>query len=212
MTNLDKKFKTNKKAYLKEIADKVTKSNQNYINKSVFTVLDMKLPKKDKPVAVRIDRPYNLETHFCYGYDERESGSYAQAHKAANNVEFEAFLRRNTQSIKEKIDMLEWILNPAERNDQKYKYLKLNVEPTVHIESAKYRLNCDSSDEYYYIRWDHRGRLSTAVNGVEMSAAQKFEYLDALKALLKETNKRCETWWKKYGKSHIKSWTFSVND
>lgn len=215
MEKILKKYNSFKKIYIKKAETSLSKTIITYLKKSLFTVFDVKNPKTKNYVKVRVDKPYNLLTSFAFPFNELEYGSYSSAVKQTQNITFDMFLERNLMDINEKIIILEWILNPSSRDNSKYNSLSffnnLNIEPKIVIMK-----NIHENDEYYYITWDltKNGicKNNSSQDLFEMPASSMFEYLDILKCLSLDTKKRCELWWKKYGKSYIKSCTFSIND
>lgn len=156
---------------------------RDYFKKDIFEVVEL-----DGDALYAIHKSH-METRFCFSYDEYMdchggTNTYQEANDMASNVGYDYFLEENTKEIKSKIDM--------------YK----SGEP-VYLGVQYWRgpsnvVCCSCVNDKDTLR--------------EATDAEKKKVVEALERQLENKTKRCATYWKKYGKSKLHTWTYSCWD
>lgn len=145
----------------------------------------------------------NIETHFCYSYDEFRPDSCDNAYKQCEAVrtKFDVFLQKNLRDTIRHITALHKAIE--EKN---------NAWEKVYI-----------IDQYYGEKNELKSWVVENEHDIQFRFKGNVRYrlatMDELKAILnmyieikKYMTKRCQTYWKRYGGSKLKTWTYSMWD
>lgn len=156
---------------------------RDYFKKSIFDVIEL-----DDGCLYAIHKS-GMETRFCFRYDEvmdSECGTntYKDANDMARDVGFEYFLKENLKEMKDRIEHL--------REDKPVYWSKAYWRGTSDI------VNCTWIKDSDVVR--------------EMTDAEKEVVIKVLEKQIENKTKRCMTYWKKYGKSKLHTWTYSCWD
>lgn len=156
---------------------------RDYFKKDIFEVIEF-----DGGMLYAIHKSH-METRFCFRYDEYmdcQSGTntYQEANDKASNVGYDYFLKENLSEIKSRIDWL--------KQDKKA-YLSV-----AYYRGSKDVVNCTWVKDSNVLR--------------EMTDAEKQKIIEALERQIENKTKRCATYWKKYGKEKLHTWTYSCWD
>lgn len=146
-----------------------------------------------------------IEKHYCYSYDEFQYDTVQIAQDKCNAIrnDFNAFLNANLRDINRRIDAFirkvdegntgydkVWIIDNYCNNDEYTKYLKgWTIE---NEDDIKFRFE--------------EGTYRVAELG-EVKAI-----LNAYKAMKEYMIKKCKTYWKRYGGTKLRTWTYSMWD
>lgn len=156
---------------------------RDYFKKSIFDVIEL-----DDGCMYAIHKS-SMETRFCFSFDEVrdcECGThtYQDANRAASNVGYDYFLKENLAEITDRIEHL--------KNDSPVYWQKNYYRGPENI------VNCSWIKDNEVVR--------------EMTDAEKDLVIKALEKQIENKKKRCATYWKKYGKSKLHTWTYSCWD
>lgn len=155
----------------------------DYFRKDIFEVVEL---DDDSLYAIHKSP---METAFCFSYDEvmdchSGTNTYQDACDMASGVGYDYFLDENTTDIKRKIDMF--------KGDQ-----------PVYVDIQYWR--GPSNVVCFSVEKDNNTIR-------EATDSEKKKVVDALERQLANKTKRCATYWKKYGKSKLHTWTYSCWD
>lgn len=177
---------TNKEEYISNVcgAGKVfSEKERDYLNKTTFDVI-----KFDDGCLLPINKSH-IETHFCFSYDEYmdcqvKTNTYKEAQERADNVGFEYFLEQNLKDIKNRIKHIQ--------EEEEMYFVKQYWKGPENVVGFQFWKDA------YVIR--------------ELTNKEKSMIIEVLNKQIENKTKRCQTWWKKYGKEKLKTWTYSCWD
>lgn len=132
---------------------------------------------------VEFDKPH-LETHFCYGWGQGRSTESAS--NACDDVEsdYEVFLAENLEHDGSQ----RWLKQIEENPDCVYLGQKYETGKMVFFRVLR--------------PWDmEKGFVKATAEDVE-------KIKKGLKAQIDDLTKRCATYWKRFGGSKLKTWTY----
>lgn len=188
-----------KKEYAKFVCDVVFKSNEGmrkYFEKTTFKVIKLK-----NGGLLDFTKP-SVKTRFCYSFDELRPESYEDCREQCDSVrnEYRAFLAENTYEIRRRIRALEKIL---ERNGEGDEF--------VWIVPA-YR-DYGKGNEFVHYSYGQHYQVKRFWDGIEKADIEDVKkILEVEEELLRYVEKKCESYWKRYGGSKLHVWSYSVND
>ena len=177
---------TNKEEYISNVCGvgKVfSDKERDYLDKTTFDVV-----KFADGSLLPISKS-NMETRFCFSYDEYmdchcKTNTYKEALDAADNVGFEYFLKENLKDIENRIKHLE--------EEEKVYFVKYYWRGSDKVVGFQF--------------WEDNNCIR------ELTSEEKNIIINVLKKQIENKTKRCQTWWKKYGKEKLKTWTYSCWD
>lgn len=157
-------------------------TERDWLKKSIFEVVEFEDGR-----LYALDKSH-METRFCFSFDEvmdcqTGSNTYQEANNMASNVGYDYFLEENLKDIKRDIDLLK------------------------------------NTDELYLCKQYYRG--TDDIVGYcgwkkdiirKLTADDRQRIIEALERQLANKTKRCATYWKKYGKEKLHTWTYSCWD
>lgn len=176
-----------------------TDSMIKYFNSKFFNAIEL------KDGIIDFDKP-SIEKHYCYSYDEHQSGSYEFASQCCKSVRnnFDAFLRINLKDIDRRINTFE---EKIEEGNSDYEKVWIIDRHWDAQEKEKMLKNWTiENDDEIKARFD--GKCSYRVAEVE----ELEKILKVYKEMREYMIKKCKTYWKRYGGTKLRTWTYSVWD
>ncbi len=158
--------------------------------KTIFKVVSLKDGR-----LVKFEKP-KLQTTFCFPYDEYLQGSIENTNRACEAVrsDYEVFLQQNLRHIESKIEDLEKVLKHYEdENEFAWVGQANNKEVSFVVVGPEKEIK-----EYY-----KHGMIKLNKEDTE-------SILNVWKEMLGYLKKRCAAYWKRYGGSKVRTWTYSV--
>lgn len=156
---------------------------RDYFKKSIFEVIEL------SDGSLYAIHKSGMETRFCFSFDEvmdchSGTNTYKEANEMASNVGYDYFLKENLKEMVERIEHL--------KNDGTVYWSKAYWKGPSDI------VNCSWINDSNVIR--------------EMTDDEKELVIKAIERQIENKTKRCATYWKKYGKSKLHTWTYSCWD
>ena len=188
-----------KKEIAKLISDVVYKSDEGmrkYFEKRTFKVI-----KLEEGGLLDFEKP-SVKTRFCYSFDELRPDSLGECFEQCDSVknEYKVFLAENTYEIKKRVDALKKIL---ERNGEGDEFVW--IVPT-------YR-DYGKDERFVSYSYGRQNKISSYWKEAERASIEDVKkILEVEEELLKYVEKKCETYWKRYGGSKLRVWSYSIND
>lgn len=175
---------TLKDEFIEEVISKVFKNSNSMRKYFISSVSDVF--KSEDGFLIEFEKP-RIETSFCFSYDEHIDGSYEDAAKMCN-VQKDYFVEYNLKSHKRRLENL--------MNSDKFYFVK-NYEQTEKVViwvTEEYKLN------------------HPTLTYLDCSDADKIKLIEMQEKEIEKFQKRLETYFKKYGTSKLKTWTYSCWD
>ncbi|MBO7714389.1 MAG: hypothetical protein J6S85_12510 [Methanobrevibacter sp.] len=157
--------------------------DRDWLKKSIFEVVELSDGR-----LYALDKSH-MDTHFCFSFDEVmdcQSGThtYQEANDRASNVQYDYFLQENIKELLRDVDVLE--------NEKDLYICKHYYKGTDNIVG--------------YCGWKNNDTVR------ELTDDDRQRIIDAKKRQIENKTKRCATYWKKYGKEKLHTWTYSCWD
>lgn len=191
--------------------------DQKYYRNSTYATIPFR--EGDKTYWYRVERPQSLNTSFCYGYgyngvsddeDERD------AHSQVGNESFQQFLDSNIEQHKWMLNMLKTGKDPerdyygtrqpvaclAKRYDAQRTGEAWFIWIPASIETEE--------DAYRYVEsnWELKNRIYNCDAIHLLTPEEKERVIKAYEGAVADITKRCETYWKRYGNTKFRSWSY----
>lgn len=173
-----------KQEFIDEVVEKVF--NQSESMRKYFNSSVSAVVKTQDGFLIGFDKP-TIEKRFCFSYDEHVPGSYEDASKTARDVNKNYFMQENLKSLERALKNLE----------TENIYLIINYRQFGKITT--------------WVTEDYKQRFETT-KYFEISEADKQQLIETQKQEIEKFKKRLETYFKKYGVSKLRTWTYSVWD
>ena len=156
---------------------------RDYFKKSIFEIIEL-----SDGSLFELSKEH-IETRFCFSFDEYSdchAGTHTiqDANDMASNVGFEYFLDENLKGLKSSIERLK-------EDDELYLCVKYYRGPKNIVAYTSFQ--------------------DAQVLGKLCEADRKL-IIEAKERQIANMEKRCKTWWKRYGKEKLHPWTYSCWD
>ena len=172
-----------KQEFINEVIGKVfSEGMRSYFEKKTSNVF-----KTSEGLFIRFEKP-DISKRFCFGYDEFIANDYEEASEACRSVCKEYFMNENLKGIEERIKSLK----------EQDVYLLQNYE--------------NSSKVFSWVTKEYTYRFPCLTPYMILPNDDKKLLIEMAEMELVKFKKRLETYYKKYGLTKLKTWTFSKND
>ena len=135
---------------------------------------------------MQVSKPH-LETRFCYGWGQCGSIDSASASCDVVSSDYNFFLSENLEQLKKELDILE------------------NRPETVYLVKS-YRIG-------NVVSWRGGGNYWNREKDAIDATAEDIEIIkESIKKKIENLTKRCATYWKRFGGSKLKTWTYWADE
>lgn len=170
----------------------------NFLAKNFFNGIDLK-------DGMMIFSKPSIEKYYCYSYDELRYETVDIAEKQCRNVResFEAFLKENLKDIERRIKRFGEILKEENRGWDKAWIIEHYTDNDDITKSLKeWTINSDEEIKFRFKEGTYRIADMEEIKNILRVYIEMREYMI----------KRCKTYWKRYGGSKLRTWTYSMWD
>jgi len=171
-----------KQEYIEEALKHFSESMRKYFEKETSAVY-----KTENGNLISFSKP-SIEKSFCFGYDECVAESYEGASKAMRDLDKEKFFERNLDSVKRDLRELE--------NSEKIYFLN------------QYR---GGGRIQFFVSEEYKQKFPSE-KYINATSADRSNLIEIQKQEIEKFKKRLNTYYKRYGLSKLKTWTYSTND
>lgn len=156
-----------------------------------------------KDGMIVFDKP-RIEKHYCYSYDEFQPDTVHFAQSCCENVRnnFNVFLNTNLKNINRWIAFFQEKIEEKNQGNEKVWIIDRYCKNNEYTRLLKTWTN-DNDDDIKF-------RFAEGYRVAEVDELKKI--LRAYKEMKEYMTKKCKTYWKRFGGTKLRAWTYSMWD